>query len=464
MLYSAKKNAEVPADDGGPALLRVARGSRSLKSSPTLAMNERMAQPPPAGKAILDLGFGEASFPLHPLLKAALGSAAARTQYAPVLGLPALRQAIAEYVVRTRGVPATFDHVMVGPGSKALLYALLHVLEGDLLLPVPSWVSYAPQARLAGKRIIAVATDPDDPCRLTPQQLEEALQRGYQEGATPRLLLINSPSNPTGGMLDRGDMEAVAAWARAAQVTLISDEIYAELAHGWREHISPARCYPEGCLITGGLSKAFSAGGWRLGYIIIPPGEAGTQLAAALGAFASEVWSAAATPIQEAAVAAFTPHPEITAYVQSAARLHGAVTTRLYHTLTALGIPCPRPAGAFYLYPDFSPWRSHLLAQGIKTSQELASYLLETWGIATLPGSAFGEPPEALRLRLSTSRLYKVDTISPQEQEELLWRLLERAQTGDLNRQEQWPASLLPTVGEAEARFAALVEDLAARS
>jgi aspartate aminotransferase len=462
MFHPSKETVEAPQSAGSSSPLRVVAGARRLTPSPTLSLNERMGQQPSAGKPILDLGFGEASFPLHPLLKEALREAPARTQYAPVLGLPALRAAIAEYVVKTRGVSASAEYAMVAPGSKALLYALLQVLEGDLLLPIPSWVSYAPQARLAGKRIIPVATDPADPCRLTPEQLTEALTRGQQEGATPGLLLINSPNNPTGGMLDGGDMEAVAVWARAAQVTLISDEIYAELAHGWREHVSPARFYPEGTLITGGLSKAFSAGGWRLGYVAIPQSAEGSQLLAALSALASEIWSAAATPIQEAAVVAFTPNPDISSYVQSSARLHAAVTTRIYQTLRALGILCPRPAGAFYLYPDFAPWRACLLARGVRTSQELASYLSDTWGIATLPGTAFGEPPEALRLRLVTSRLYRAKGTSAEEQEELLWHLLERASTEALSGQENWLTSSLPLIGETEARLAALVESLGA--
>ncbi len=462
MFHLSKEAGDVQRSVDISPLLRVSSGPQSLTPSATLLMNERVAQKSLAGETILDLGFGEASFPLHPFLKAALREAASRTRYAPVLGLPALRQAIAQYLVKTRGITASSDHIVVGPGSKALLYALLQVLEGDLLLPVPSWVSYAPQARLAGKRIIAVPTDPHDHHRLIPHMLSEALARAQRDGATPRLLLVNSPNNPTGGMLDRGDMEALAAWAREAQVTLISDEIYAELAHGWCEHVSPARFYPEGCIVTGGLSKAFSAGGWRLGYVAIPQSEEGSQLLAALRAFASEVWSAVATPIQEAALVAFTPGTEVTGYVQHAARLHEYVTTRLYRTLKKLGVPCPRPAGAFYLYPDFSPWRSKLLAQGIKTSQELASYLLETWGMATLPASVFGEPPEALRLRLSTSRLYETNKESPEEQEEFLWQLLEQAGVAPSSGQEHWDTSLLPAVNEAEARFAAWVDSLGA--
>jgi aspartate/methionine/tyrosine aminotransferase len=286
--------------------LRLAHSAQTMTTSATLRMNEAVAKRRSEGRDVLHLGFGEASFPLHPKLRAALHEAAKHTNYAPVLGIPALRQAIAEYLTRVRSITCSPDSVVIGPGSKPLLYALLHILEGDLLLPVPSWVSYAPQAKLAGRRVIGVETGPDDRHRLTPEALSEALTRARNEGANPRILLVNSPSNPTGSMFDPKDVEAIALWARNEGITVISDEIYAELAHGWRKHVSPAYFYPEGCIVTGGLSKAFSAGGWRLGYAALPVTEGGTRVVAALRSLASEIWSSASTPIQEAAVVAFT--------------------------------------------------------------------------------------------------------------------------------------------------------------
>src|SRR5215469_10164680 len=320
--------------------LRLASTAQTLPTSATLAMNEAVAKRRAAGRETIHLGFGEAAFPLHPLLKTALAEAATRTGYAPVLGIPALRQAIAAYLTRTREMTCSADQVVVGPGSKPLLYALLQVLEGDVLLPVPSWVSYAPMAHLAGRRVTGVQTVPDDHHRLTPQALAQAMTQARRDGADPRILLVNTPSNPTGSMFDRPDVEALAGWAREAGVSLISDEIYAELAHGWREHVSPARFYPEGCIVTGGLSKAFSAGGWRLGYAAVPAHEAGVRVIHALRALASEIWSAAATPVQDAALVAFSPSPEIDTYVRQSARLHGIVTGRLYDTLVSLAVPC----------------------------------------------------------------------------------------------------------------------------
>lgn len=429
--------------------------TRALASSPTLAMNERVARRKAEGKHTFHLGFGEAVFPLHPRLQEALQRSIESTAYAPVAGTARLRRAIADYIERTRGVSCGAEQVVVGPGSKPLIYALLQILEGDVLLPVPSWVSYEPQARLAGRRIIKVATDPRDCQSLSVQALSEAFESARSAGAHPRILIVNSPGNPTGGMFSQENVAALASWAEERGITIISDEIYAELAHGWRIHSSPACFYPAGCVLTGGLSKAFSAGGWRLGYAILPRGERGELLGRALRALASEIWSAASTPIEEAAVAAFTPDKDLETYVQHSARLHGYVTSLLQESLLELNIKCPRPAGGFYLYPDFSPWQPVLQRLGITGSSELAHYLLEHWDIATLPGVAFGEEPATLRLRLATSMLYRFSkTETPQEQNDRLWQLLRQADSlPDTNPTAHSPVINLPELTRVQERW-----------
>lgn len=456
-MRTTPERASSASEHQARAPLSLTARAQALSTSATLAINEAVARRRAAGGEIIHLGFGEAAFPLHPSLKAALAEAATRTSYAPVLGIPALRQAIAAYLTRTRGVSYSAEQIVVAPGSKPLLYALLQVLDGDVLVPTPSWVSYAPMARLANRRVIGVPTAPDDKHCLTPHALSQAMAQARANGADPRILLVNSPSNPTGGMFDRPDVEALARWAREAGVTLLSDEIYAELAHGWREHVSPARFYPEGCIVTGGLSKAFSAGGWRLGYAALPATSAGEEAMSALRSLASEIWSAAATPIQEAALAAFIPDASVADYVQRSARVHGYVTGQLYGALTRLGIPCPRPAGAFYLYPDFSPWKSALQQRGIETSEQLAHHLLEEWGIATLPGSVFTEAPHTLRLRLATSLLCEPDSaVSPQEREAALWHILDQAETLDASSDQR---HLFPALEHAKARWAAVIHE-----
>ncbi len=449
--------------------LRLAPATTTLAPSPTLDINEAIAARRAAGRDVLHLGFGEASFPLPLKLRTALADSTTRTSYEPVVGIPTLRTTIAEYLGRMRGLEISAEQVIVAPGSKPLLFALMQALAGDVMAPAPAWVSYAPQAQLAGRRMLIVETDLEDAHRLTPHALDAAMAGGRHGGADPRILIVNSPSNPTGGMFTRDDVEAVASWARRNGVTILSDEIYAELAHGWRPHVSPALFYPEGTVVTGGLSKTYSAGGWRLGYAVVPDGETGGMLLAALRALASEIWSSTSGPIQAAAVVAFSPDTELATYVRRAARLHGYTTGRLRQSLVELGISCPRPAGAFYLYPDFAPFQEALGTRGVSNSEALARYLLDEFDIATLPGTAFGDRPEALRLRLATSMLYARHTPSSEEElERALWALLER--TDDLTP-DQFGGSLgatrmatgiidLPLLDAVEERFATFVRAL----
>ncbi len=438
--------------------IQLVSGSQTLATSATLSVNEAVAKRRAAGRETIHLGFGEASFPLHPLLATALAGAAKSTTYAPVLGMPKLRKAIAEYLMSNRGLAFSADQIIVAPGSKPLLYSLLQVLEGDLLLPVPSWVSYAPQARLAGRKVIGIETDSADCHRITPHALSQAMLQARRNGANPRILIINSPSNPTGSMFARADVEAIALWAREEGITLISDEIYAELAHGWREHVSPASFYPEGCIVTGGLSKAFSAGGWRLGYAALPTTSEGTMAMVALRSLASEIWSSTATPVQEAAIVAYTPNESLEQYVHQSALVHGYLADRLYTSLADLDVPCPRPAGGFYLYPDFSPWRSTFASMGIKTGSELMHYLLEEWDIATLSGPVFGEPTESLRLRLSTSLLcLPVYASSPLERETTLWEILSKAEALHI---ESDATLSMPALERAQARLTEIIQHL----
>jgi aspartate aminotransferase len=440
--------------------LRLSAQARSMVTSATLAINEKVAEKRAWGHDIIHLGFGQASFPLHPKLSKALGKSAKHTDYAPVLGIEPLRCAIADYLQANRNFSCSADQIIVGPGSKPLLYALLQVLEGDLLLPLPCWVSYMPQAQLAGKRVIGVETDATDRTRITTTALSQALAKAHLVGADPRILLLTSPNNPTGSMFDEADVKAIALWAKEHDFTVISDEIYAELAHGWRKHVSPAVFYPEGCIVTGGISKVFSAGGWRLGYAALPPGKSGQELRRGLQALASEIWSAASTPVQEAAVTAFVCDPEIESYISASAYLHGFMAKSLYTSLIQLGVKCPRPAGGFYIYANFGAWRLHLAQEGIETSEQLALYLLDKWNIATLPGSEFGDKPENLSLRLATSMLFGDDGESNLQSENLFWSLHAGAQC--LNRDANNGAqSVFPALNKTVERFTQFVQTIA---
>ena len=181
---------------------------------------------------------------------------------------------------------------------------------------------------------------------------------------------------------------------------------------------------------------------------------------AALRALASEIWSSTPTPMQEAAVLAYSPNADLESYVRRSARLHGYIAGRLQQTLSSLGVLCARPAGAFYLYPDFAPWREALAARGATTSEGLARLLLDEWDIATLPGEAFGEAPEALRLRVATSLLCVPESGSPEEREAALWALLAQADALPADDPAAGDLPPLPALERAQIGLAAFVAAL----
>lgn len=370
-----------------------------LGQSPTLLINERVRQMWDAGETVYHLGFGESRFPTHPKILRALAENADRRSYLPAVGIPELRRAVAEFHSRQLGQAIGPEQVIVGPGSKALIFAFQMAAAGATVLPTPSWVSYAPQARLIGRPILRIPSSPQDGHRLHLVQLQELLRRSPHDH---HLLILNSPNNPTGGMLEPALLAEVAAICRRENVLVLSDEIYALTAYG-RDHVSISSYYPEGTVVLGGISKHLSLGGWRLGAAIVPPGQTGRQLLQAVAKVGSELWSTPSAPIQVAAVTAFAGDPELNAYIDRCTRLHAARTRFLWRGLSELDVHCSEPMGGFYLFPNFDHWRGPLARIGVHTSNELAAYLLDTCQIATLPGTDFGAPEQELSLRLSTS-------------------------------------------------------------
>lgn len=384
--------------------------------SPTLYINQRVKELWAAGEQVYHLGFGESRFPVHPKIRAALIENADAKSYLPTLGIPELRAAVADFYTKQIGVDATAERVIVALGSKPLLYAFQMALAGDTILPTPSWVSYAPQARLLNRPVLQIPATPADEHRLTADALRRTIAKSSHD---QHILVLNSPSNPTGQMLGPELLAEIAQVCRETNTLVLSDEIYALTAHGHTPHVSIARFYPEGTVVLGGLSKHLSLGGWRLGVAVVPTGTAGQQLLAAVAKIGGEIWSCVTAPIQYAAVVAYANDPEILGYVAECTRLHAARTQHLWRAISDLDIPCARPDGGFYLYPNFDGWREALAAAGVHTSDDLARHLLDEWQIATLPGTAFGSPPQELSLRLSSSY---VDMESDEQAAEMLAR------------------------------------------
>jgi len=417
--------------------------SRGVGVSATLAANEELDERRRRGERVLPLAFGEAGVPVARVLRNALATASHLGGYGPVAGAAELRAAAAGYWTR-RGLATSPEDVVCGPGSKALLYGLLLSLQGgDVAIPRPSWVSYAAQAALTGIRPVYVPIAGGEGGVPDPDLLSAAVTAARRAGRRIGAVIVTLPDNPTGTLATSGTVRALCAVARQHDLLIISDEIYRDLTHASlpgpgagslpgspagspafspggspaesaaggsadREFVSPADVAPERTVITSGLSKNLALGGWRLGVARLPGAfPALGALRDRLLGTCSEIWSAPAAPVQHAAALAFGEPPEITERVARSRHLHAAIARAVAARFTAAGAGVPAPRGAFYLYPDFAAHRQVLHGRfGVRTSADLAALLLRGHGIGVLPGSAFGDPEKALRLRVATSRLY----------------------------------------------------------
>ena len=339
-------------------------------------------------------GLGQSPFPVPATVVDALRANAAQKDYLPVRGLRSLRAAIARHLWMRHGIARSESDVLVAPGSKELMFLLQVAFRGALVVPTPAWVSYVPQARIAGREVLLLPTRAEDRFLVDPG----ALDRLCRSSSGPRMMILNSPSNPTGAAHDRERLAAIAEVARRHRLLVLSDEIYGEL-HFEAGHTSIATLYPEGTIVSTGLSKWCGAGGWRLGCFVFPP--ALQWLLDAMAVVASETYSATSAPIQHAAVRAFQPDPLIESHLVASRRVLAGLVRWSCERLREAGADVGEPDGAFYVYPSFAGARERLRARGIENDVQLAERLLDEEGVATLPGVEFGVPEEALHLRLA---------------------------------------------------------------
>ncbi len=368
---------------------------RGLPVSATLGINERSNRLIAEGRKVYKLGLGQSPFPVPLPVVEELQANAHQKDYLPVRGLPALQEAVAGYYQRTQNLNIQPKHVLIGPGSKELMFILQLVYYGDLVIPTPSWVSYAPQAQIAGRHVHWLPTRRDNRWLLTPDELEKLCAK---DPSKPRVVILNYPNNPTGCSYTDEELAALAEVARKYRIIMLSDEIYGELNFEGA-HTSIARYYPEGTIISSGLSKWCGAGGWRLGTFAFPANL--EWLVEGMSVVASETFTATSAPIQYAAVRAFRGGPRIEAYLSHSRRILKTLNDHVLARFVASDVFVAPPQGAFYMLPDFTAHSGKLQARGITTSTELCERILEETGVAFLPGTAFGRPEQELTARIA---------------------------------------------------------------
>ena len=368
--------------------MSLSRRSERIGESATLKVAARAAELRSAGEDILDFSVGEPDFATPAHVKRAGHDAidADFTRYTPNRGTPQLRQAIVDKFHRDNALDYGLDQVLVSSGAKASLYFAIQALFGagdEVVVPAPYWVSYPEQLRLADAEPVFVTMREEDGFRLSPQALEAALTE------RTRGVILNYPSNPTGASYRRQDLEALAEVCLRRDLWVVADEIYEKLLYADEPFTSIAAVDPrmrERTVVINGMSKAFAMTGWRIGFAAGPKTVIG-----AMARLQSHCTSNATSIAQWASREALVGGDDA---VRAMAGSFRERRDAIRQALTACpGVTCANPDGAFYAFPSFAGALAAADAShGVRTTEELALYLLEQAGVATVPGEAFGAP------------------------------------------------------------------------
>ena len=364
-------------------MVKISERVSKILPSGTLAMTQKARELKASGKDIISLSIGEPNFNTpEKITKAAIESLLKHEtdHYTPTLGLDALKQAISDFHLRKDGVKVDKQQVAVFAGAKFALYSVFQTLIDpgeEVLVPVPYWVSYAEQITLAQGVPVFVKTSEENAFKLTVDLLEKAVTD------KTKLLILNSPSNPTGLTYSREELYEISQWALNHQVFVIADEIYYELVHDVPS-ISVASLSEEiqnNTLVINGLSKSVAMTGWRLGYAFGP-----VEVIRALNDLTSHTTSNPAAVVQFAAIRAFQ---EDLQEDKEAMRRQFQKRIELFHALIQEipGMSCVKPGGAFYLFVNI---QEAMKIVGVETSDAFALKLLEEVGVATVSGENFG--------------------------------------------------------------------------
>jgi aspartate aminotransferase len=383
-----------------PRRMHLSKRARTLRPSPTLALDARVKDMIRTGADVVNLGAGEPDFDTPEAVVEAAHRAAksGRTKYTAVAGQIELREAIAAHVRKTHGIAVEASNIVVTNGAKQALYNSLQALvdPGDeVAIVAPYWVSYPDMIELAGGRAIVVPSvepsfEPDTAALVS--------------AITPRTrgIVINTPNNPTGAVYSRESLAEILRIARERDLWILSDEIYEMLVYDGRTHVSPASIGTEGLnrtIVASGFSKSYAMTGWRLGYMAAP-----RAVAEAAATIQGQMTSNVNTPAQWAGVAAL--NGDATAQRAMISEFEARRTLLVEGLQRALrgNVQIPMPRGAFYLLMDGRPWLGRECGNRfLATDLDLAEAILERARVALVPGTAFGAPG-FIRMSYATSR------------------------------------------------------------
>ena len=357
---------------------------KNLEPSSTLKINEISKKLEEKGEKIFKFGFGQSPFKIPIDIVNELKNNAHQNKYLPMQGLAELRKAVANYTSAKKNYNYHPDNIIIGPGSKELMFLLHVIFDGEIILPVPSWVSYMPQAILGRNKTHILQTKRENNWFPTAIEIEEIILKDKNKNY---LILLNSPNNPSGQICE--NLKEISDIANKYNLIILSDEIYSELSFK-NNYESISNFCPEKTIISTGLSKWCGAGGWRLGYFLVP--NALKEIRSMINVLASETFSSVSAPIQYAAIKAY--ENDHTKYIDKSRDILKAVGEYVYENLKSNKILINKPQGGFYLMPEF-------LNKKFKSSSEMCDDILIKTGVALLPGSDFGFDKTRMLVRLS---------------------------------------------------------------
>ncbi|MCL0041857.1 pyridoxal phosphate-dependent aminotransferase [Peptococcaceae bacterium] len=373
---------------------------RVMKISPslTLAIDAKAKQMKAEGIRVFNFGVGEPDFDTPEHIKQAAIDAINKgmTKYTPAAGTLELKQAVVDKFKRENGLNYDISQIVISCGAKHSLYNAFQVLveDGDeVILPAPFWISHLEQIKIAGAEPVIVMTEEKNGFKMTPEQLEKAIT------SKTKAVLLNSPCNPTGSVYTKEELEALAEVILKHDIIIVSDEIYEKLIYDGLEHVSIASLsdeLKECTVVINGVSKAYAMTGWRIGYAAAP-----VEIAKKMASLQSHATSNPTSIAQAASVAALNGDQKpVGDMKREFVKRRDYMLNRL---LNIDGITCPKPGGAFYLFPNVSTYFGKAYkGKQINNATDLATLLLDKVQVAVVPGVAFGSD-NFVRLSYATS-------------------------------------------------------------
>ena len=370
--------------------------------------------------------FGQSPFHVPPSLERGLCANADKGHYSEAEGIPELREAVADFNKRHFNLDVNPDRIVIGPGTKDLIFTVFSMILGSVVIPAPSWIGYYPQLRLLGKHYHPYRLRARHDYKIQPDELDDFLAKLAHE-KSQHLLIINNPHNPTGAVYSREELEAIVEVCRRNNTLILADEIYALSTYDLRDFASLGELYPEGTFVTNGLSKDRSAGGYRLGSCILPEQDS-DKLVKDFTKVAAAVYTNVSTPTQHAAVNVYRPNAEIDEYLHITRNIHRIMGLYFSKELNSIpGLKATVPKGGFYFYADFNAIKDSLKSKGVMTSNDLGSTLLDhPYHVATITGDAVMISPDDFGARIAfvdyngkeTYERYRGEPPQTQEEEE----------------------------------------------